>query len=51
MEQQGRYYDSINIKTDSTIQPVLTVKVYGNIYDRPKVPEMVVPPKDQSKNQ
>lgn len=36
LEQEGRYYDSVQIKTDSKIQPMLTVKVYGNIYDRPR---------------
>lgn len=35
MEQQGRYYDTIQFKTDSKIKPVLTVKVYGNIFEKP----------------
>jgi hypothetical protein len=35
MEQQGRYYDTIQFRTDSKIKPVLTVKVYGNIFEKP----------------
>jgi hypothetical protein len=35
MEQQGRYYDTIQFKTDSKIKPFLTVKVYGNIFEKP----------------
>lgn len=35
MEQQGRYYDTIHLKTDSNIKPFLTVKIYGNIFEKP----------------
>lgn len=35
MEQQGRYHDTIQFKTDSTIKPLLTLKVYGNIFEKP----------------
>jgi len=35
----GRYYDSIEIRTDSKIRPKLTVPVYGNIReDKPAKP-------------
>jgi hypothetical protein len=35
MEQQGRYYDTIQLTTDSKLKPFLTVKVYGNIFEKP----------------
>jgi hypothetical protein len=35
MEKQGRYYDTIHLKTDSKLKPFLTVKVYGNIFEKP----------------
>jgi hypothetical protein len=35
MEHQGRYYDTVQFKTDSTIKPFLTVKIYGNIFEKP----------------
>jgi hypothetical protein len=34
MEKVGRYFDSIHLKTDSKIRPVITVRVYGNIYQK-----------------
>lgn len=35
MEQEGRYYDTIQLKTDNNIKPFITVKVYGNIFEKP----------------
>jgi hypothetical protein len=35
MEKPGRYYDTIQLKTDSKLKPFLTVKVYGNIFEKP----------------
>ncbi len=35
MEQEGRYYDTIQLKTDNKIKPFITVKVYGNIFEKP----------------
>jgi hypothetical protein len=35
MEKQGRYYDTIQLTTDSKLKPFLTVKVYGNIFEKP----------------
>ena len=35
MVQEGRYFDTIQLKTDSNIKPYLTVKVYGNIFEPP----------------
>jgi hypothetical protein len=35
MEKQGRYYDTIQLKTDSKLKPFLTVKIYGNIFEKP----------------
>jgi hypothetical protein len=35
MDHQGRYYDTIQLKTDSKFKPFLTVKVYGNIVEKP----------------
>jgi hypothetical protein len=35
MEQEGRYYDTIHLKTDNKIKPFITVKVYGNIFEKP----------------
>jgi hypothetical protein len=35
LKQQGRYYDTVQLKTDSKIKPFLTVKVYGNIFEKP----------------
>lgn len=35
MEQEGRYYDTIHLKTDNNIKPFITVKVYGNIFEKP----------------
>lgn len=32
-KEPGRYFDTINLETDSTIQPKIFVRVYGNIYD------------------
>lgn len=34
MEKQGRYYDTIQLTTDSKLKPFLTVKVYGNIFEK-----------------
>jgi hypothetical protein len=35
LEQKGRYYDTMQLKTDSKVKPFLTVKVYGNIFEKP----------------
>ena len=35
LAQQGHYYDAIHLKTDSKIKPEISVRVYGNIYERP----------------
>jgi len=35
-QKTGRYYDTIVLKTDSTVRPVLNVKVYGYLRDRKK---------------
>lgn len=34
MEQAGRFYDTIQLKTDHKIKPFLTIKVYGNILNK-----------------
>lgn len=34
LEQKGRYLDTLQIKTDSKIRPVFTVKIYGNILEK-----------------
>ncbi len=31
----GRYFDIIHLKTDSKIQPEISIRVMGNIYGRP----------------
>lgn len=30
-KERGRYFDKVNLKTNSTIQPEITINVYGNI--------------------
>lgn len=35
LEQKGRYSDTILFKTDSKIRPAFTVKVFGNILEKP----------------
>jgi hypothetical protein len=30
-KEKGPYFDTINLKTDSKIQPIIKVRVYGNI--------------------
>jgi hypothetical protein len=47
MEEKGRYYDTIHIKTDSEIKPLLTVKIYGNIFEKP---DQTGQPQPQKKN-
>jgi hypothetical protein len=32
-KEKGRYFDTMRLKTDSTIQPEVRVSVYGNIQD------------------
>ena len=32
----GRYADSVILKTDSTIKPVITIPVYGHIIEKPQ---------------
>ncbi len=32
-EEKGRYFDTISLKTDSAIQPLIHIRVYGNILD------------------
>lgn len=32
-EEKGRYFDTISLKTDSEIQPLIHIRVYGNILD------------------
>jgi hypothetical protein len=39
MDKVGRYFDSIHLKTDSKINPVITVRVYGNIYQKHDEPK------------
>ncbi|RLB82172.1 MAG: hypothetical protein DRH24_08225 [Deltaproteobacteria bacterium] len=34
-KEKGRYFDTIKLKTDSKIRPVIEIRVYGNIIDRP----------------
>lgn len=36
LKEKGRYNDTVRLKTDSKIRPVLFVKVYGNIFERPQ---------------
>ena len=31
--EKGRYWDTIDVKTDSTIKPRITIHVFGNITD------------------
>jgi len=35
-QKAGRYYDTIVLKTDSKVRPVLNVRVYGYLRDRKK---------------
>lgn len=35
---KGRYYDVINLKTDSPLRPEIKVTVYGNIVETPAAP-------------
>ncbi len=35
LAQQGHYYDAVHLKTDSKIKPEISVRVYGNITERP----------------
>jgi hypothetical protein len=32
---KGRYFETIRLKTDSKIRPEISIRVYGNILDRP----------------
>ncbi len=32
-KEKGRYFDTISLKTDSEIQPLIHIRVYGNILD------------------
>lgn len=32
-EEKGRYFDTISLKTDSEIQPLIHIRVYGNILE------------------
>lgn len=34
-KQKGRYFETIRLKTDSKIRPEISIRVYGNIFDRP----------------
>jgi hypothetical protein len=34
-KQKGRYFETIRLKTDSKIRPEISIRVYGNILDRP----------------
>jgi hypothetical protein len=34
-KQKGRYFETIRLKTDSNIRPEISIRVYGNILDRP----------------
>jgi len=33
-KEKGSYFDTIDLKTDSTIQPLLKIRIYGNILPR-----------------
>jgi hypothetical protein len=35
LKQQGRYFDTVQLKTDSKVKSLLTVKIYGNIFEKP----------------
>jgi hypothetical protein len=35
-KETGRYFDTIILKTDSKIQPEITISVYGNIFTKKK---------------
>ncbi len=36
LKEKGRYNDTIQLRTDSKVRPVLMVRVYGNIFERPQ---------------
>jgi hypothetical protein len=33
-QETGRYFDTIILKTDSEIQPEISISVYGNIFSK-----------------
>lgn len=41
-QDAGRYFDSIILRTDSTIQPELVISLYGNLSAKPKPSEKPV---------
>lgn len=45
-QDKGRYFDSIILKTDSTIQPEITIKVYGHIHEKHQPEEENVTPQE-----
>jgi hypothetical protein len=36
LKESGHYNDTIQLRTDNNIRPFLYVKVYGNIFERPR---------------
>lgn len=47
-KERGRYFDMIHLKTDSSIQPEIQIRVYGSILDPIKPPADTNPVKQKA---
>ena len=46
-KDKGRYFDTVVLKTSSPIQPVINIRVYGNLFEpkpKPKAKEKTATP-------